>query len=103
MTLRLEVEATAEGSDTRFEIQKVHVPKNGQPGSTPLEIARQRADTICFVVQALRQEFDGSTVTAPDTIRDEVGLPKMRKTRVEGAYGIQQTVDLPSESAALNR
>lgn len=102
--IRVEVEGHAEDNNAGFVIEKVRVPKEGQPGSTPLDVARQRASDVIFVVSVGRQEFaeDGHSDAPPDAMRDELGLEKPRMTRLNGPYG--GIVDLPSpDVAALTR
>jgi len=106
--LRLEVEGAAEDKDGGFVIEKVFAPKAGTPGGTALEIARQRANQVCFVIQAVRQEFseDGQSDQPPDAIRDELGLSRPRKTIIQGQGGQQFMVDIPSpgtDVSALTR
>lgn len=107
-TVRIEVEGHAEDNNAGFVIEKVRVPKDGDPGSTLIEVARTRADQVCFVVQSRRQEFtDAGEVDAPpDAIRDELGVTKPRKRMLETPGGGHTfvDVDLPgADVAALTR
>lgn len=96
----IEIECDLEDAATSVMIEKVHVPKGGEKGGTPMEIARQRADGVCFVVHALRQEFTpaGDVDGTPDGMRDELGVAKPRMTRLD-ASGYHQTVDIVSPGA----
>lgn len=107
--VRIEVEGAAEDKDGGFTIEKIIAPKAGQPGGTALEIARQRANQIVFVVEAMKQEFTegGESDTPPDQIRDELGLSKPRKQIIHGQMpGQQWMVDVAhpgSDASALTR
>jgi hypothetical protein len=78
------VDLTVEGwaADQRFVIPRVAAPHD----TTPVEIARARSDEICFVVRAAHVEMtaEGESVTPPNQVRQELGLPLPRKQRVEG-------------------
>lgn len=91
MRLVLEIEGTEEDRDNAFTIEKVFVPKGGEPGSTPLQIARRRADQIVFVVQEVRQEFseDGQSETPPDQMRTDLGLQIPHKQQILDEFGRQ--------------
>ena len=106
MTLQLIVEGQAEDNNAGFEILKIKAPKEGEKGGTPLEIAQARADQVCFVISARRQEFtpEGESDQPPDAIRDELGLHKPRKQIIE-TNGRQAFVDVVpgSDLAALRR
>lgn len=99
MRLVLEIEGSEEDRDNAFQIEKVFIPKPGQPGSTALSIARQRADQIVFVVQEVRQEFseDGQSETPPDQMRNDVGLQIPHKQQILDEFG--RTVGLSDLSA----
>lgn len=101
--VKVEIEGHAEDGDAGFVIEKVFAPKDGAPGSTPQAIANQRADQVCFVVKASRQEFtpDGESDLPPDAIRDELGLSKPRKTIIEHPGGRQTFVDIASPGSDL--
>lgn len=101
--VEIRVEGFAEDADAGFQIQKILAPKDGKPGSTPEDVASARADSICFVVRALRQEVsqDGETELPPDAIRDELGLAKPRKTIVEDGMGRQSFVDVVSPGSDM--
>ncbi len=89
MRLVLEVEGAEEDRDQDFQIEKIFVPKGGHPGGTALQIARQRADQIVFVVTEVKQEFDeaGQSETPPDQIRAELGLPIPHKQQLLDEFG----------------
>lgn len=78
----IEVEGYASQGD--FSIVK-HLLPGGKHDKTPVEIARQHADEVCFVVSAQRQEFNaaGEPENPPDRIRDELGLEKPRKQMIQ--------------------
>lgn len=104
--VEIRVEGHAEDNNSGFEIRKILAPKDGEKGGTPEEIARQRADQIVFVIQALRQEFtpEGDSDQPPDALRDALHLPKPRKQIIETTTG-QAFVDIVpgSDMAALTR
>ena len=105
-TVQIQIEGHAEDDNSGFVIEKVFAPKDDQGGSTPLEIARSRADEVCFVVKALRQEFtpEGEIDRPPDAMRDELGLPKPGKRVLDTNVG-QVFVDVipGSDSRAVTR
>lgn len=104
--LALEVTGHAEDVADGFSVEKFFVAKDGQPGSTPIDVARLKADRICFVVDEARGEITdtGDSDAPPDQIRDELGLPKPRKQIIERNGG-QSFVDIgpESDSAAVTR
>ncbi len=89
--VEVRIEGAAEDKDGGFTIEKVKAPRNGEKGGTPMDVARLRADSICFVVSATRQEFtpEGESDRPPDAIRDELGLNRPRKTMITGPRGEQ--------------
>jgi len=107
MTLQLIVEGHAEDDNAGFVIQKIKAPKDGEKGGTPLEIAKLKADQVCFIIQAVRQEFtpDGESDQPPDALRDELGLGKPRKQLIEtnGRQAFVDVVSPGSDMAALTR
>ena len=100
----IEVEGMADDDNAGFVIERLFVPKIGDPGSTPVEIARAKADKVVFVVQAVKQEVapDGQSDTPPDQFRDDLGLPKPRKQIVQFA-GRESFVDVMVGSGAVTR
>lgn len=93
---RVEVIVEAYAQETQI-IPAVAVPAAlGQPGSTPLDIARHYGDEVVFVVVGSRQEFDGAgdADTAPNAMRLEVGLQVPAKRRVDTPDGRGAIVDL---------
>lgn len=106
MTLQLIVEGHAEDNNSGFVIEKTFAPKDGENGSTPLDVAKARADEVCFVVKALRQEFtpNGEIDRPPDAMRDELGLPKPGKRVLDTNVG-QVFVDVipGSDTRAVTR
>lgn len=90
--VRIEIEGAAEDKDGGFTIEKVRAPKPGAPGGTALDIARQRANQIVFVVEAVKQEFseDGTSEAPPDQIRDELQLHRPHKQIIQGQMPGQQ-------------
>lgn len=89
------VEVIIEGwpVDQGFTIPAVMPPHD----KTPVEIARERADEIVFVVRAARVEMtqDGESVTPPNAVRQELGLTVPRKQAIQTPTG-RQLVDLPN-------
>lgn len=71
--------------DPSFTIEKVMPPHD----KTPLEIARERADAICFVIMADRREMtaDGQSIAPPNQIREELGLVVPRKQAISTPQG----------------
>ena len=102
----VEIEGAADDNNAGFVIERIHVPKLGDPGSTPGDIARQRADTVVFVVKAERQEVTdaGESDTPPDQFRAELGLPIPRKAIVTSG-GRESFVDtlVGADVAAVTR
>ena len=88
VTLKVEGYGMAEA----LEISKFSV--DGQ--RTPIEIARQHADEICFVVLSERVEMtpDGESVNPPNAIRAELALQIPRKQQVVTSSGQKIFVDL---------
>jgi hypothetical protein len=83
LRVSVEVEGAAEDKDNDFRIDRVRIPKGGEAGSTPLDVARALgAEDMVFVLSRIRQEFDeeGRSDEPPDALRDAVGLDKPRKT-----------------------
>jgi len=78
--------------DPSFQIVKVVAHEK-----TPLAIARERADEVCFVVKADKIEMtaDGQSVSPPNAIRAELGLVIPRKQAVGTPHG-RLIVDLPA-------
>ena len=66
--------------------------------TTPLAVAQERADDICFVVQAIHREMteDGESVTPPDQARLNRKLPVPRKQSVPTPSGGRMVVDIRS-------
>lgn len=104
--VEIRIEGHADDADMGFTIPKIKAPKDGEKGGTPMEIARLKADEVCFVVQSFRQEFtpDGESDRPPDAIRDELRLPKPRK-QILDTNGQQVFVDVAmgSDVGALTR
>lgn len=95
--LRLEVEGHADDDNAGFTIEHVRIPKEGTPGGTPMDIARLKANQVCFVVEAARREMtpEGESENPPDKIRDDLGLSKPRKQQIE-SNGMSSFVDIGS-------
>lgn len=94
----VEITAYAAGGDggqydPSFTIDKVMPPHE----KTPLAVAKERADQICFVVIADKIEMraDGTSVAPPNQIRQELGLLVPRKQAISTPQG-RLLVDLPS-------
>lgn len=95
----IEVEAYAAGGDggqydPGFVIQRAIVPHD----KTPLHVARERADQVCFVVIANRVEMSatGESISPPNQLRQELGLAVPRKQAVSTPTG-RVIVDLPTQ------
>ncbi len=96
VTASLLIEGHAEDGDAGFEVTKIHQPKSGEAGSTPVEVARQHGDEIVFMVTSKRQEFtpNGDQELPPDAIRAELGLPRPHKRMIENPSGAPSWVDV---------
>jgi hypothetical protein len=86
----VEISAYAAGGDggqydPSFTIAKV-MPEHDK---TPIEIARQRADQVVFVVVADRVEMSahGESLSPPNQIREELGLIVPRKQAISTPQG----------------
>lgn len=68
-------------ADADFAITKIAPPHT----KTPIEVARARADEGVFVVVATRQEMtpDGESISPPNAVRAELGLPIPAKQSIE--------------------
>lgn len=85
--VRARVEVVVEGW---AEDQSQAIIAYGKPHDrTPLDVARAKADEICFVVVAAREEFDaeGNVSSPPNAIRAELGLTAPQKQRVQTPGG----------------
>ena len=89
VTLSLKVEGWAE--DAGFAIDKIFSPDK----QSPLEVARERADEVVFVLAHAMREFDetGAPENPPDRMRETVGLPIPRKQMVQ-AGAVRVMVDV---------
>ncbi len=87
---RVAIEVSCYGNDSSFQIVNHYVKEK-----TPIEIARRHAEECCFVIQAEHVEMteSGESVTPPDKIRLELGLPVPRKQAVQTPGG-RMIVDL---------
>jgi hypothetical protein len=97
VSVRVVVEVQGFAHDADFVVDKVLPATHDARAKTPLALARQVADEICFVVLAEARETDdaGNPVTAPDAFRDDLGLPKPRKRLIHtGPMGQTQIVDV---------
>jgi len=90
---RVIVEVEAYVSEQSFQIVRVPPPHT----RTPLEIARERAEEVCFVVLVERIEMlpDGQSVSPPNAIREELGLVVPHKHAIMTPSG-RLIVDLPA-------
>jgi len=98
VTARVVVEIDAYATDggqydPSFQVVKVMPPHE----KTPLAIARERADAVCFVVVADKVEMTaaGESISPPNAIRQELGLVVPRKQSVGTPHG-RLIVDLPA-------
>jgi hypothetical protein len=89
-TLQLVIEGFR-AEEQGFEIQYV-----AAHDKTKLEVAKQLAQEVVFVVQEMRREVteDGTAENPPDRVRDELELPKPHKHQVEGPGGRKAWVDV---------
>jgi hypothetical protein len=96
VTARVVVEITGFAHDADFLVDKVLPPGHPARSKTPLDVARQVADEVCFVVVSERQETDadGNAVLAPDAMRQELELPRPGKRTIVGPGGVTQMVDV---------
>jgi hypothetical protein len=97
VTARVDVTIEGVASDSGFTIPKVLAPRpSGQPGTTPIDIARAYGEEIVFVVSAQRQEFDaaGQSISPPNAMREELqlGIPQKRRVDVPGGHLIVDVV-----------
>lgn len=85
VSARVEVVIEGYPIDTGFVIPQVGKPHE----KTPMEIARQLANDVVFVVKAERVEMtaDGESIAPPNLIRQELSLPVPRKQAVETPTG----------------
>lgn len=102
--VEVRIEGAAEDKDGEFAIQKIKSPKAGEKGGTAWDIARMHADRVCFVMQALKQEFsdDGESEAPPDQIRSELGLSIPRKQRHQQPGGREIFVDITSPGSDVS-
>lgn len=102
--VEVRIEGAAEDKDGEFAIQKIKSPKAGEKGGTAWDIARMHADRVCFVMQALKQEFseDGESEAPPDQIRSELGLSIPRKQVFQQPGGRQIFVDITSPGSDVS-
>jgi hypothetical protein len=92
VTARVKIEVEGWAEDAGFVIEKVTTHDK-----TPVAVAAERSEAVCFVVSEFRREFDeaGEPENPPDRIRDELHLQKPRKQFVQaGAH--RMIVDAPS-------
>lgn len=96
VSARVVIEITGYVRDNDFVIDKFLPTTHEARTKTPVEIAKQVADEICFVVLAERRETDdeGQSIAPPDAIRDELGLAKPRKRMITTGLGQTQMVDV---------
>lgn len=84
LQLIVESEATVGGEGFTIEYVTAH-------DKTPIEVAKQHGDSVVFVLVEQRREFNekGEPETAPDAMRDELGIDKPRKQLVQMGGGKQ--------------
>jgi hypothetical protein len=93
VTARVRIEVEGYATDANFAIEKVRADER-----VPIDVAREYADEVVFILVQERREFDeaGEPENPPDRLRDELGLVKPRKQMVQaGASRI--IVDVPSD------
>lgn len=100
--VRCWVEVSGFAEDQGFTVDKI-VPDGlaamaaGDPAihATAIEIAREVADEVVFVLVAEKREVDanGDPVDPPDKIRQELGLARPRKQMIRGPGNSSQMVD----------
>lgn len=79
--------------DQSFDVVKVYKPNDGE---MPLDLAKQHADEYCFVVVSEHQEVNdlGESVTAPNLVRADLGLPIPAKRQFETGSGMRTMADI---------
>ena len=85
--VRARVEVIVEGwAEDQSQAIVVHAKPHER---TPIDVARAKADEICFVVVSAREEFDaaGNVSSSPNAIRQELGLTAPQKQRVNTPGG----------------
>lgn len=88
------IEVSGYGRDDSFLIVK-HLPPHEK---TPPHVAKEKADEICFVVIAEHLEMaeDGTSVTPPNAVRQDLGMDVPRKRAVQTPTG-RMLVDLDTK------
>lgn len=94
VTARVVVEVSAYATDQSFQITRVAVDHK----KTPLEVAREYADEVCFVVMASVDEMtpEGESVLPPDKMRKELRLARPHKQAIDMPGGGRSFVDIKS-------
>lgn len=89
VTARVVIEIAGFATDSAFTVEKILPSTHPARATNPLEFARSVADEVCFVVVAEMRETDdqGQSVTPPDAVRQELGLPRPQKHWVRDAGG----------------
>lgn len=90
--VRVVVEVEAYAQENGFTVERIK-----EHDKTPLEVARDHADQVAFVLIAERREVadDGSAENPPDRVREELGLARPHKQQIDTPGG-RMFVDRPS-------
>jgi len=93
---RVNVEISCFATDQSFQVVRVLPPHE----KTPIEIARQYADEVIFIVTAERVEMDaaGQSISPPNATRLELGLTVPAKTTIQTPGG-RMVVDLVAQGS----
>jgi hypothetical protein len=101
VAVKCSVEVSGFGMDNSFTVDKIVKDAGLAAGDplarqTPIELARQVADEVVFVLVAAKSETDanGEPLDPPDKIRIELNLKRPRKQVVIGVNGTRQMVDV---------
>lgn len=92
VSAKLQLVISGYAEDAGFTVEAVSADER-----TPIEVAKERAEQVVFVLEELRREFDdeGQPENPPDRMRDELGLQKPRKQFI-GNGPSRMMVDVPS-------
>lgn len=92
VSAKLQLVISGYAEDAGFTVEAVASDER-----TPVEVAKERADQVVFVLEEFRREFDdaGQPENPPDRMRDELGLQKPRKQFI-GNGPSRMMVDVPN-------
>lgn len=82
--VQIVIEGFARDAGTDIVIERVSDPQGEAATRTPREVAATLADEVVFVLvqQHVETAPDGTPVTAPDEVREQLGMPVPRKHAV---------------------